>query len=182
MLEYYESHNMLARIEELEKNHLKMSREILRAEQIKWGNDQGWAMEHSERSLRFPKKKCHWSPQLRDSAIIRRYWSLRLREVIKNENYHATFLPWQDKIRIHQLTFSFDHLDEVLTTEQVREHFNRSNRHFRKCQRQATSLRQQTYYDLLASYEDDQDPTTKTNSLRKARIVRYTISGECTRS
>ena len=182
MLEYYESHNMLARIEELEKCHRTMSRDLLRDELIKWDNDQGRAMEHSERSLRFPTKKCDWSPQLRDSAIIRRYWSLRLREVTRNENYHATFLRWQDRIRIHQPTFSFAHLDEALTTEQVREQFNRSNRHFRKCQRQATSLRQQTYYDLLASYEDDYNPNTKTNSLRKARIVRNTISGECTRS
>jgi hypothetical protein len=182
MMEYYQSHNMVARIEKLSNSHKSMSREALREELIKWDNDQGRAMEHSERSLRISEKKCQWSPQLRDSAIIRRYWYLRLREVTREENYHTTFLRWQEKVRVHQPSFSFEHLNDVLTLDQVREHFNRANRVFRKCQRQATSLRHQTYYDLLALYEDDTDPSTKTESIRKARIVRNTLAGECTRS
>ena len=91
-----------------------MSREALREELMKWDNDQGRAMEHSERSLRITTKKCSWSPQLRDSAIIRRYWYLRLREVTRDENYHTTFLCWQDKIRVHQPAFAFEHINEVL--------------------------------------------------------------------
>jgi hypothetical protein len=102
--------------------------------------------------------------------------------VTREENYHTTFLRWQDKIRAHQPSFSFEYRDEALTLDQVREHFNRSNRAFRKCQRQATSLRHQTYYDLLAQYEDDSDPNTKQDSTRKARIVRNTLAGKCTRS
>lgn len=142
-----------------------MSREALREELIKGDRDQGRAMEHSERSLRISKKKCQWSPQLRDRA----------------ENYRTTFLPqWQEKIRVHQPSFSFAHFDTVLTLDQVREHFNRSNRAFRKCQRQATSLRHQIYYDLLVTYEDDNDPNTKQDSIRKARIVRDTLAGEYT--
>ena len=159
-----------------------MSREALREEMIKWDNDQGRAIEFSERSLRISTRKCQWSPQLRDSAIIRRYWYLRLREVTRDENYSTTFLWWQDKIRVHQPSFTFACLDEALTLGQVREYFNRANRHFRKCQRQATSLPHQAYHDLLALYEDDNDPNTKQDSIRKVRIVSNTLAGECTRS
>ena len=182
MLAYYANHNMISRIDDLYKSHMTMSRDELRRELIKWDNNQGRAMEHSEGSLKISKKKCAWSHQLRDSAIVRRYWSLRLRELIRNENYHCTFIRWQEKIRVHQPHFTFEHLDDHLSLDQVREHFNRANRAFRKCQRQATSLRNQTYYDLLATYEDDTDPNTKVESHRKAKIVRNTLAGECTRS
>ena len=48
-------------------------------------------------------------------------------------------------------------------------------------QKQATPLRLQSYQDLLGTYEDDTDPSTKDESRRKAKLVRNTIAGESTR-
>ena len=182
MVEYYSQHNMVERITDLYHRHTTMSREELRELLIKWDNDQGRAMQHSERILSRPQKKHAWSPALRNSAIIRRYWYLRLREITRGENFESTFLRWQSQLQRKDASFHFPYLGQSLTIEQIREYFNRSNRLFRKNQSQATPLRLQMYYDLLATYEDDTDPSTKGESRRKARIVKNTLDGESTRS
>ena len=181
MMEYYEQHNMVSRIDALYEKHATMSRHDLRQLLIQWDNDQGRAMEKSERLLRKPPKKCAWSPALRNSAIIRRYWLLRLRELNKDEDYTSTFQRWQSQVQVHDSSFRLPHLGDLLSLEQVREHLNRSTRTFRRLQKQSTPLRLQTYQDLLASYEDDDDPGTREESRRKAKIVRNTLAGEGTR-
>jgi hypothetical protein len=80
MLDYYSQHRMVERMQALFDSKDTQDREELRTALIKWDNDQGRAMELSERTLRRPPKKCAWSPILRNSSIIRRYWILRLRE------------------------------------------------------------------------------------------------------
>ena len=77
--------------------------------------------------------------------------------------------------------FSFPFLGQSLSRGEIREHLNRANRHFRKNQRNSIPLRLQSYHDLLATYEDDNAPHTRSESTRKARIVRNTIRGESTR-
>lgn len=47
-----------------------------------------------------------------------------------------------------------------------------------KCQRSSTDLRNQSYHDLMLSYEDDVDPSTKASSKRKLKIIRRTILSE----
>ena len=42
-------------------------------------------------------------------------------------------------------------------------------------------LRAQTYHDLMLSYEDDQHPSTRSDSKRKLKIIRRTILAEATR-
>ena len=79
MIKYYEDHNMVKRIEQLSENHQSLSREQVRAALIKWDNDQGRAVKLSESLLRKPTKLYRWSPTLRNTAIIRRYWILRLK-------------------------------------------------------------------------------------------------------
>ena len=181
MMEYYEEHNMVARIDDLHEIHTTLSRDEVRKRLIQWDNDQGRAMEKSERILRRPPKKCSWSPDLRNSAIVRRYWSLRLRESQHGGDYSETFYRWQSKIQYHDPDFRLQFLDEPLSVEQIRAHLNRSNREFRRMQKHSTPLRLQSYQDLLGTYEDDTDPSTKDESRRKAKIVRNTIAGESTR-
>jgi hypothetical protein len=66
--------------------------------------------------------------------------------------------------------------------DQVRQALSSANNRFRKLQKQATSFRLKCYEDLLDTYREDTDPTTKAEwSHRKAKIVGHTIAGEITR-
>jgi hypothetical protein len=58
MLNYYTQHHMVERLQGLYDSRDSMDRESLRLALIKWDNDQGRAMELSERTLRCPPKKC----------------------------------------------------------------------------------------------------------------------------
>ena len=98
MLDYYGKHRMVERIEDLYLRHRQMPREELRAALIRWDNDQGRSMESSERLLMRSPQKCQWSPALRNSAILRRYWMLRLRELLHGKNFEATFVRWQTQV------------------------------------------------------------------------------------
>ena len=181
MLTYYEQHQMVSRIDKLYDQHHTMSRNDVRHLLIKWDNDQGRAMEKSKRALRKTPKKCSWSPTLRNSAIIRRYWLLRLREHLRGDEYTSTFQRWQSQVQVHDASFCLPHLCEPLSIEYIREQLNRANRNFRRLQKESTPLRLQTYQDLLATYEDDDDPAKKAESHRKAKIVRNTLAGEGSR-
>ena len=181
MLSYYEQHHMVQRIDDLYERRLTMSREELRSAVIKWDNDQGRSMECSERRLRRPSHKCAWSPDLRNSAIIRRYWLLRLRELNQDSDFSNTFLRWQQQVQRNDPTFVLPALGQPLTLDQVRQALSSANNRFRKLQKQATSLRLKCYEDLLETYREDSDPTTKADSHRKAKIVGHTIAGEITR-
>jgi hypothetical protein len=55
------------------------------------------------------------------------------------------------------------------------------NSNFRSIQRKALPLRLRTNEELLEKYQDDVDPQTKDESMRKAKILRNTIEGECIR-
>ena len=181
MLSYYEEHKMVKRIEDLYQQRFTMSRDDLRSAVIKWDNDQGRSMECSERRLRRPSHKCAWSPDLRNSAIIRRYWLLRLRELLQGSDFSSTFTRWQRQVQAKDQRFSLPSLGKPLSLDQVRQALSSANNTFRKLQKQATSLRLQCYEDLLDTYREDSDPTTKAESHRKAKIVGHTIAGETTR-
>ena len=66
LLKYYSAHRMVERIDDLYDNYKDMPREDIRLLLTKWDNDQGRAMEMSERQLSTPPKKCKWSPVLRN--------------------------------------------------------------------------------------------------------------------
>jgi hypothetical protein len=92
MLKYYTDHNIVARIQDLASTYRTMPREEVRQRLTQWDNDQGRAMLAAEKSLSRPQKKYHWSPTLRNAAIIRLYWKLRLRESLHQCDYQSTFL------------------------------------------------------------------------------------------
>jgi hypothetical protein len=182
MVAYYTEHKMFERIDHLYKNHSNMSREEVRTLLTAWDNDQGRAMEFSESRLRIPPKKYRWSPQLRNSAIIRRYWKLRLREAqTTGLNYMPSFIRWQQQIQTHDSCFILPNLGERLSIEEIRQNYNRSSREFRKQQKSSIPSRMKCYYDLLEEYEDDENPETKQESQRKAKIVQRTIASETCR-
>jgi hypothetical protein len=128
------------------------------------------------------QKKDRWSPVLRNSAILRRYWKLRLREASSSGlNYTASFTRWQQQIQTYDPDFVLPCLGETLTLTVIREHFNRATRAFRRCQEDSVPLRMKCYLDLLDTYEDDMNPDTKGESQRKATIVRRTLDSETLR-
>ena len=181
MLKYYEDHQMVQRISDLHQQRYTMSREEIRSALIKWDNDQGRAMECSERLLRRPPHKCSWSPSLRNSAILRRYWLLRLRELQNGSDYSSTFNRWQRQVQCHDPQFVLPSLGQRLAIDQVRSFLNQATNQFRKLQRHSQPLRLQCYEDLLEHYRDDNNPETRSESRRKATIVQRTIAGETTR-
>lgn len=182
MKKYYTDHKMVERIDNLFQNYKTMPLDALRSELQKWDADQGRAISLGERSLSHPPKQYQWSPKLRNAAIMRLYWKLRLRELTHSCNYHSTFTRWQQRVQAQDSSFIFPHLSQPLSIEQVRVFFNRATHVFRACQKSAIPLRIQTYQDLLASYSTDTNPSSAPESCRKAQIVRKTIDGEVIRN
>ena len=182
VLKYYEEHRMVDRIDNLFKNFKNMTREAVRAELQKWDNDQGRAMSSGEKILSRPLKKCAWSPVLRNAAVLRLYWKLRLREHTHTSDYTETFRRWQQRVQTQDSSFQFPHLDDPLSPSQIREHFNRATAAFRSCQKASTPLRVKSYCELLEKYSEDRNPDTVSESRRKAKIVKKTIDGEIIRT
>jgi hypothetical protein len=111
---------MVSHIEELAANYRTMTREEVRCYLEKWDNDQGRAMQSSEKALKHPPKKYQWSPVLRNSAIVRLYWKLCLREVLHKCDYHSTFLRWQRQIQAQDSSFLMPMMGQSLTADQIR--------------------------------------------------------------
>ena len=182
MMKYYGQHQMVDRIESLAETHWTMTREDVRRLLTGWDNDQGRAMATSEKQLSRPPQKYRWSPILRNAAIIRRYWKLRLREQTHpHSDYSSSFIRWQEQVQVYDPTFVLPHLGQPLSLEAIRESFNSATRSFRRYQKQSVPLRFKAYEDLLEIYEDDTDPGTKAESRRKAKIVRRTLASETCR-
>lgn len=181
MKKYYEEHNMAQRLEDLYIQQNNMTKEEIQSKLISWDRDQGRAMKMAEHKLRIPPKKCAWSPTLRNTAIIRKYWRLRLREVTKNHDYRNTFIRWQHKLQRNDTSFEFPYMNKVLPTEEIRQYLTNATKEFRKAQVQSTALRLRTYESLITTYEADTDPKTRKESQRKLKIVQRTIDVETCR-
>ena len=179
---YYQDHRMMERINDLYDNFKNMSRSDIRKKLISLDNDQGRAMMLGEKKLSRSEKPFQWSPELRNLAFLRLCWKLRMREVLQGADYSNTFSRWQDNIRTMDSTFSFPHPSERLTIDDIRSKLNSASKRFRDCQKNAESSRTKCYDDLLEKYENDNNPATKSESTRKAHIVRCTIDGEVTRN
>ncbi len=175
---YYADHNMVHRISQLYKTHTSMSRSKVRTALIKWDLDQGRAMLASELSLRQPSKPHQWSPTLRNTAIIFRYWKLRLKEIQHHHNYSDRFERWQAQLRISDPEFLIPFLHKTRTIEQIRISLNLAKKNLRSIQRNSTDHRLQSYQDLITNYNDDHNPLTQAMSRQKAKIVANTVRHE----
>ncbi|KAI2512852.1 hypothetical protein MHU86_1641 [Fragilaria crotonensis] len=179
MKEYYTQHRMFDRMKELFETHQEIPLPELRERLEKWDLDQGRAMMAAEKSLQSVSDKAYaWSPLLRNRAIIRQYWRLRLREFDFSENWGRTFDRWTSQIQAKDATFALPLRCNVLTREEISKHFTAASKDFRKCQRNATDHRHQSYHDLLLFYEDDDNPDTRKSSKRKLKILQRTILAE----
>lgn len=183
MLNYYEAHQMESRIELLHSNFNSMPHDKVRQELESWDRDQGRAMKAAEKELHIPRKPYAWSPALRNAGITKRYWKLRLREVKHiSEDYSPTIQRLQEQIQQNAPGFKFPYQSQNLDIATIRKHLKKAGQELLKLQKAATEVRFQSYQDLLATYTSDTDPTTKSESNRKARIVKRTIRTERIRS
>jgi hypothetical protein len=181
MLKYYTAHNMVARINDLATSFRSMQRAEIRQKLQQWDADQGRAMLAAEKCLSQPPKKYQWSPTLRNVAILRLYWKLRLRESLHQCQYNDTFIRWQRQIQSRDPSFQLPYLGQTLLIETIRIEYNKANRAFRSCQRSSIPLRLKTYQDLLEQYDGDHDKHTMQDSRRKAKLVRRTLDHEAVR-
>ena len=182
MNEYYEHHRMYDRMKDIHENHHNMSNDELRALLEGWDQDQGRAMMAAEKSLSTARKKTYsWSPTLRNKALLRKYWRLRLKEIDFQEDYQPTFLRIIRDMQRIDPEFTFPFLGEPLSRDTVSKHFTSASNEFRKCQRNSVDLRSQTYHDLMLSYEDDNNPASRPDSQRKLKIIQRTILSEAQR-
>ena len=178
---YYKDHRMAERISQLYEEHATMTTHQVRQQLTAWDNDQGRAMRHAEMQLSAPVRQYQWSPKLQNSGVILRYWKLRLREMKYAEEYSDTFNRWEDKIKEYDATFELPEKGKRLPIEDIRVRLNSASKHLKKIQKQAMSHRQQSFQDLLSTYEDDTNPRTCKESQRRAKIVKRTLLSESCR-
>ena len=68
-----------------------------------------------------------------------------------------------------------------LHAQEVRKERNNARKTLRQVQKTATQTRVKCYKELLEGYKADNNPTTKSESQRRAKIVSRTIKGEATK-
>lgn len=175
---YYTAHDMVARIDRLHDSHSTMVRSEIRKRLETWDTDQGKAMKAAEASLKRKPHRLPWSPALRNAALLRRYWKLRLDDAPNQSDYLDRMLRIQSQIQQGDPKFTFPFWKVTLSLDDIRHHLNQSSRALRLIQRDASSLRHHTLYDLLAVYTADTNPSTTEESQRKAKIVQRTIDRE----
>lgn len=132
MKKYYTHHRMYDHMKELHANYTTITADAIRDSLERWDSDQGRAMMAAEKSLvTVTDKKYSWSPRLRNSALIRKYWKVRLREMDFDEDFSQTFHRLlRDNQRI-DTTFSFPHLGEQLERDVISHKFTEATNDFR---------------------------------------------------
>ena len=181
MRDYYADHRVSERIKKLYDEHDTMTQQQVRHQLTAWDNDQGRAMQHAEMKLKAPARQYQWSPKLRNAGVVLRYWKLRLRELKYDEDYSTTFTRWESEIKEYDHAFVLPEKDNSLSIEIVRVYLNKASKQLKKVQKQAMSHRQQSFQDLLSTYETDENPETRIESKRRAKIVKRTLTSEACR-
>ena len=138
-------------------------------------------MRAAEETLAIKPKKYEWSPRLRNAGVIMRYWKLRLREVIHSEDYSTTFDRWERQIQCFDGTFQLPERNNMLTAPEVRQRLNQATTDLRQTQKRATTSRVRSYEEQLANYENDANPTTTSESKRRAKIMKRTLKAEASK-
>ncbi|KAI2491599.1 hypothetical protein MHU86_22971 [Fragilaria crotonensis] len=111
-----------------------------------------------------------------------RYWKLRLRELLHGADYQETFQRWETKIQEFDSSFRLPEFGQALDVNTVRKRLNEASKQLRIVQKHSLSHRQQSFQDLLDTYDADTNHHTKHESMRKAKIVRRTLSSESNRN
>ena len=176
---YYEDHAMVTRITKLYNEHEKLSDDELSRQLNTWDEDQGRAMIHAEKKIgrRGISKPNHWSPELRNAGILCRYWRLRLK-ARNHADYSETYTRLLQTAQQHDPHFTLPSLGIGLEPKEMSRQLKQAIRHLKKCQQESRELRHRTYQELLIRYENDNDPSTQLESIRRAKIVRNTMRAE----
>ena len=178
MQQYYAEHRMIERIQHLATSMHEMTQPAIRNELEKWDADQGRAMFFAEKQLSRPRKPYQWSPTLRNAGLTNRYWRLRPREQLHQEDFAETFLRMAQQAQQKDQTFQFPMLNIPLSVGEIKDHLNKSTKFLHTCKANSTELRYKCYHDMVAIYENDNDTTTMKESQRKSKIVQKTIKSE----
>lgn len=178
MLDYYETHNMVNRMDKIFKHHSKLSDHQLRRQLEKWDRDQGRAMRHAERALRkCRQQKYYWSPTLRNAGLLVRYWHLRHHGIQHHRNTSRTINRLQTIIQQHDPDFVFPMQHEKVSEADIITQWKKARQDLHTCQKNARDLRYQSYEDLLVKYELEASP----EAFRRKKIVTATIRTEKSR-
>ena len=164
---------MQKRIDDLSSYHSTMSRKEVRKRLEAWDQDQGRAMAAAEAVLKVNPKQYNWSPRLRNTGIMYRYWRLRLREHLKGVDYSNSFARWESQQQKYDSQFKLPGPSRSFDITKVRVHLTAAKKTLRKMQSDSTALWLKRYYDLLAAYDAEQSKESR----RKAKIVNHTIRG-----
>ena len=123
-----------------------------------WDNDQGRAIQHSERQLSRTQKPYQWSPTLRNAGLLYRYWRLCHWEATTGTaNYSNIYDRMLRQTATHDPTFRLPYLGERLTLDIIITNLNSADKHLKKSQNESVELRYKCCNDLLA-YKSDQKP------------------------
>ena len=183
MLDYYSHHTMEERMDHLFNNFHEMTREQITSSLESWDRDQGRAMKKAEKELQLSPTPYAWSPQLRNAALTRRYWKFRLREIKHNADYGPSIRRLQEQIQQNEPTFKFPFVhDTDLTIDAIRRHLTDATKQLHVLQKASSEHRFKSYQDLLSMYSADNNPVTRPESNRKAKIVKRTLRTERIRS
>jgi hypothetical protein len=182
MLQYYADHKMEERLDKMFKKKDKLKPSKLRHLLEQWDADQGRAMKHAESILARPHKPFAWSPILRNSGLLLRYWRLRLREKTHSEDYNKTFQRIEQQTQQHNPHFIFPFRGVPLPTSEIHVQLKQAKLALHACQQSSQDLRYRCYSDLLATYTSDSNPSIQKASERKAKIITNTIKSEQCRS
>ena len=183
VLHYYTEHNMIQRLDNLHLQKNKLSLATIKKQLEKWDADQGRAMKYAEDLLSHPWKPYQWSPKLRNTGLLYRYWHLRLREKLNSENYYAAYQRIERQTQQHDASFLLPFMGVHLPLSEIQIQLKTAKHNLQETsQKNAVDLRYRCYTDLLATYKNDNNPNTKPESKRKAKIVLNTRQSKQTRA
>jgi hypothetical protein len=178
MLQYYADHQMETRLYAFIEAKDSLPTPTLRKLLETWDADQGRAMKHAETLLERPKKPYAWSPTLRNAGLLCRYWRLRRREKMRSENYNDRYYRLEHQTQQHDPTFILPFRGIPLSISEITQQVKDAKLALHSIQLSSSELRYRCYTDLLATYNNDNTPSTKSESERKAKIVTSTINSE----
>jgi hypothetical protein len=95
-----------------------------------------------------------------------------------NENYSGTFERIKQTVSQHNSSFQLPLKEKELSIEDTRMHLKEATATLKRRQQDSVALRFRSCMDLLSVYENDTDPGTKKESIRRAKIVQNTIRSE----
>jgi len=181
VMRYLKSHKVQSRIKALKQGYRTMTKSKIRKQANAIDRDMTNAMLHGEKELAKPGGQFQWSPQLRQSSLILRYWRRRYKDMEQLCYSGTTYTTIDNALR--QVGSQIE--EEWTATSdmaKIKERLHQAKRSYRQCVKDHANLRIVSLHKLLEKYESDTNRETRKNSQRKAGIVSRAIEEENTRA